>query len=182
MKRLGETGAFLVEINASENGLSAGREGREVFRDPIRRHLAVRVGGQDDAVLLACFHQPSLRKIHRRATGAASVCGGGRQSSFDDANVERQTRAELSGDARTPIGAIVDEYDNADERRLNGLPRPVALPRESAQASRQALFFILDRYGDDETRSSGRRGNELEKRRRERDCLCTGWVVKHQDS
>jgi hypothetical protein len=77
--------------------------------DPIRRDLAVGVGGQDDAVLLACFHQPSLSKVHHRATGRAGVRDRGRQSSFDNADVERQTCAELSGEARTPIGAIIGE-------------------------------------------------------------------------
>jgi hypothetical protein len=122
--------------------------------------LAVGVGGQDDAVLLACFHQPILGKIHRRATGGAGVCGGRRQSSFDDADVKRQTCAELSGEARTPIGAIVGEYDNANERRRNCPPQPVALPGKSAQAGRQALFLIPDGYGDNESWSSGRGRDE----------------------
>jgi hypothetical protein len=76
--------------------------------------------------------------------------------SFDDADVERQTSAELSCEARTPIAAIVGEHDNANERRRNRIPQPVALPGKSTQAGRQALFFIPDGYGDDETWSSGR--------------------------
>ena len=82
--------------------------------------------------------------------------GRRRQSSFDDADVERQTCAELSGEARTPIGAIVGEYDNANQRRRNRLPQPVALLSKSAQAGRQALFFIPDGYGDNKTWSDGR--------------------------
>ena len=82
--------------------------------------------------------------------------GRRRQSSFDNADVERQTSAKLSSEARAPIGAIVGEYDNADQRRRNRSPEPVALLSKSAQASRQALFFILDRYGDNEARSDGR--------------------------
>jgi hypothetical protein len=97
MKRLGQIGAFFVEIDASENRLSAIGEGGEVFRDPIRRYLAVSVGGQDHAVLLACFHKPRLGKVHHPATGGAGVRDRGWQSSFDDADVERQTCAELSG-------------------------------------------------------------------------------------
>ena len=157
---LGERSAFFIEIDASENGLSAGREGGEVFRDPIRRDLAVGVGGQDHAVAFARFHKPRLGKVHHRATGVARVCGGRRQSIFDDADVERQTCAELSGEARTAIGAIVGEYDNANKRRRNRVPQPVALPGKSAQAGRQSLFFIPDGYGDNETRSSGRGRDE----------------------
>jgi hypothetical protein len=112
--------------------------------------------GQDHAVAFARFHKPRLGKVHHRATGGAGVCGGRRQSIFDDADVERQTCAELSGEARTAIGAIVGEHDNANERRRNRIPQPVALAGKSTQAGRQALFFIPDGYGDDETWSSGR--------------------------
>jgi hypothetical protein len=35
-------------------------------------------------------------------------------------------------------------------------PQPVALPGKSAQAGREALFFIPDGYGDNETWSSWR--------------------------
>jgi hypothetical protein len=45
MKRLRQEFAFAVEIDAPENRLSASLEGGEVLRDPIRRHLAVSVGG-----------------------------------------------------------------------------------------------------------------------------------------
>jgi hypothetical protein len=79
-----------------------------------------------------------------------------RQSSFDDADVQRQTSTEPSGEARAPIGAIVGEYDNADQRRRNRSPRPVALSRESAQAGREALLFVFDGYCDNKALSGGR--------------------------
>ena len=72
--------------------------------------------------VLASFHKPSLGNVHRRATGGASVRGRRRQSSFNDADVERQAFAKLSSEARTLIGAIVGEYDNADQRWRNRLP------------------------------------------------------------
>lgn len=74
----------------------------------------------------------------------------GRQSSFNDPNVERQTPPELSGERRALIGAIVRKYDDPNERWLNRKARGVALLRESAETSRQSLLFIFDRYGDDE--------------------------------
>jgi hypothetical protein len=83
-----------------------------------------------------------------------------RQSSFDNADVERQTSAEFPGEACTPIAAIVGEYDNANERRRNRLAQPVALPGKGAQRGWKALFFIPDGYGDNETWSSWRGRNE----------------------
>ena len=40
----------------------------------------------------------------------------------DEGNFERPTLAKPSSEARTLIGAIVGEYDNADQRRRNPLP------------------------------------------------------------
>jgi hypothetical protein len=48
------------------------------------------------------------------------------------------------------IGAVIGEYDNIDQGWRNRSPRLVALLGEGAQAGRQALFFISDRYGDNE--------------------------------
>ena len=175
MKRLGEISALLVEIDASEHRLGACLEGGKVFRDPVRRHLAVSVSGEDHAVALIRFPKPSLGEIHSRATRGAGVRGRRRQSSFDDADVERQSCAELSGEARTPIGTIVGEHDNPDEARRNWLPGAGALPGESAQTGRQARFFILDGYGDNETWSNGR--DEPGKRCGEQSCPGAGWVV-----
>jgi hypothetical protein len=112
---------------------------RRVFRDPIRHHLAVGVGGQDNAIPPACFHQPSVGKIHRRSTGGAGVCGGRRQSSFDNADVKRQNCLELFGEARTPIGAIVGESDNANEHRGIACPnRSHCRARARKQAGRRS--------------------------------------------
>ena len=62
MKRLGQELAFAVEIDASENRLSASLEGGQVLRDPIRRHLAVGVGGQDHAVRSRLVPQAKPRR------------------------------------------------------------------------------------------------------------------------
>ncbi len=134
----------------------ASLEGGKVFRDPIRRYLAVSVGSQDDAVPPSSFHKPSFGKVHRRASGGPGVRDRRRQSSFDDADVQRQTSTEPSGEARAPIGPIVGEYDNADQRRRNRSPRPIALSCESAQAGREALLFVFDGYCDNKAWSGGR--------------------------
>jgi len=125
--RLGPTGRrVLAAIEfLSTSGLDPSVSGLEcghVLRDPIRPHLAIGVGCQDHAVPLASFDKPRLGKIHRRATSVASVRGRRRQSRFNDAEVERQTLAEPSSEARTLISAIVGEYDNADQRWRNRLP------------------------------------------------------------
>ena len=75
MERLRQVFPLAVEIDAPENRVSAGLDRGEVLRDPIRRHLAIRVGGQDHAAPFAFFLQPRLRDIHRRTTGVASVRG-----------------------------------------------------------------------------------------------------------
>jgi hypothetical protein len=180
MYRLGQECAFLIESDASENRLSAGLEGGEVLCDPIRRHLAIGVGGQDHAIPLASFHQPSLGNVHRRATSVASVCGRWRRSHFSDADLKRQTAAQLSCEARTLIGAIVGEHDNADQRWRNRSPQPVELLTKSAQASWKALFFIFDRDSDHEARSDGRR--EPSRWQSEATNPCTDRVVKHRVS
>jgi hypothetical protein len=64
---------FIAEINAAKNRFSASFKGGKIARDPIRRHLAVGVGSQDNAVFIPFFHQPSLSNIHRRATSVAGV-------------------------------------------------------------------------------------------------------------
>ena len=56
MKRSRQELAFAIEIDASENNLSASLEGGEVLCDPVWRNLTVSVGSQDHAVLLASFH------------------------------------------------------------------------------------------------------------------------------
>ena len=116
MKRLGELIAFFIEIDASENRLGASREGGKVFCDPIRRDLTIGVRCQDHAVALACFDKPRFGEIHCRAAGGAGVRDRGGQSRFDDPDVQRQLTAQISGEARTPIGAIVGEEDNTDLR------------------------------------------------------------------
>jgi hypothetical protein len=158
MKRVGQELAFAVEIDRSENRVGASLEGGEVCREPIEGDLAVGVGGQDHAILVSSFDQPSLGNVHSLAPRIASVRGPRRQSRFNDADIERQTAGKLSGEASTLVLAIVGEYDNADERWRNRPPRPIALVRKGAQAGRQAFFFISDRYGDNETGSD--RGDE----------------------
>jgi hypothetical protein len=93
------------------------------------------------------------------------VRGRRRQSSFKDADVERQTSAELSSEARTLIGAIVGEDGNTYKSRRNWAPETVALLGKGAQASGQALLLIPDWYGYDKIRSDGR--NEPRRRQRE---------------
>ena len=73
MKRRRQVFPFAVQTDAPENRVTAGLDGRQVLRDPIRRHLAIRVGGQDHAAPLASFLKPSLGDIHRRTTSVASV-------------------------------------------------------------------------------------------------------------
>ena len=73
--------------------------------------------------------------------------GFGRKPSFNDADVKRQTSAKLSSEARALIGAIVREYDDADQPRRNRAPQPVALMSQGAQASRKPLLFIADGNG-----------------------------------
>jgi hypothetical protein len=73
MKRLRQVFPFLVQTDAPENRVSAAFEGCQVLGDPIRRHLAVRIGGQDHAAALAAFLKPGLGDIHRRTTGVARV-------------------------------------------------------------------------------------------------------------
>ena len=86
MKGCGQKLAFFVEIDASENRLSAGLECGQVLGDPIRPHLAIGVGCQDHAVPLASFDKPGLGKIHRRTASVASVRRRRRQSGFDNTN------------------------------------------------------------------------------------------------
>jgi hypothetical protein len=155
MKRIGQELAFAVEIDTSQNRVSATLECGEVRRDPIRRHLAVGVRGQDHATRVASFHQPSLGNVHSRAPRIAGVGGRRRQSRFNHADVERQISAKLSSQARTLISAIVGENDDADERRRNRPSGPIALMSKRPQAGRQALFFIFDRYGDDKAWPDG---------------------------
>jgi hypothetical protein len=114
MKRIGQKLAFTVEIDTSENRVSASLECGEVRVDPIRRHLAVGVGGQDHATCIAYFHKPSLGNVHSRAPRIAGVRGRRRQSRFNDSDVKRQISGKLSSEARTLISAIVGEYDDAD--------------------------------------------------------------------
>ena len=147
MKRVGQELAVAIKRDTSENRLSAGIERREVRRDPIWRHLAVGVGRQDHAILVSAFHKPSLGKVHRRAAGGASMRGFGRKPSFNDADVKRPAFRQSSGDARALIGAIVREYDDADQPRRNRAPQPVALMSKGAQASRKPLLFIADGNG-----------------------------------
>jgi hypothetical protein len=75
MKRLWQELAFAVKLDTSEDRLSPSLEGGKVLRDPIRRHLAVGVGGQDHAVSLATFLKPVLGKVHHRATSCPSMGG-----------------------------------------------------------------------------------------------------------
>jgi hypothetical protein len=108
------------------------------------------------------------------------VRGRRRQSSFNDADVERQTSAELSSKARTLIGAIVGEDGNTYKRRRNWAPETVALLGKGAQTCRQALFFISDWYGDNEAWSDGQ--DKPRGRQRKGRNPCAGWVVKHRES
>ena len=73
MKRVWQKLTFVVEIDTSENRLSASLEGGEVLSDPICRDLAVGVGGQDHAVPVTSFQEPSFGQVHRRTTSGASV-------------------------------------------------------------------------------------------------------------
>jgi hypothetical protein len=140
----------------------------------------VGVGGQDHSACFASFREPSLGYVHRRATTGASVRVGQGQGSLNDTDVERPTRAKRSSEARALIGAIVGEHSNPDLWRRNGLPELVALLREGAQASRQTLFFIPERYGDNEAWFDGR--DEPWRRQRKSCNPCSGWVVEHRDS
>jgi hypothetical protein len=148
MKRVGQELAVIVERDASEYRLSAGIERREVRRDLIWRHPAVGVGRQNHAILVSLFHKPSLGKVHRRAARRASVGSLGRKSGFHDADVKRPALRQRSSDARALIGAIVGEYDDADQPWRNRPPQPVALLSQGAQASRKPLFFIPNGNGD----------------------------------
>ena len=112
--------------------------------------MAIRVGGQDHAAPFASFLQPRLRDIHRRTTGVASVRGRRAKSSFNDTDAKRPTLAQRSSEARTTVGAIVGEYDNADEGWRNRPPQLIALLGERPESGLQALFFISDGYGDNE--------------------------------
>jgi hypothetical protein len=149
MKRIRQELAVLIKSNASKNRVSAGLEGGKIFRDPNRRHSAVSVRGQDHAIPVAFFHQPSLGQIHRRPTRGASMCGRRRQSRFNDAEIERQTCANPSREARTLIGAIVGEHNHADQLWRNWPPETVVLPRESTQTVEQASLFVFGGDSDD---------------------------------
>jgi hypothetical protein len=87
MKSLRQELAFAIEIDAAENSLSASREGVQVLRNPARRDLAIGVGGQDHAVGLSSFHEPSLSNVHCPATSVSRVGRCRRQLGFDDADV-----------------------------------------------------------------------------------------------
>jgi hypothetical protein len=147
MNRFRQELAAAIKRDTSENRLSAGLECSKVRRDPIRRDLAVGVGGQDHAGPFFAFHKPGLGKVHRHAAGGASVRGLRRKSSFDDTDVKRLALSQSSNDARALIGAIVGEYDDADQPWRNRAPQPVALLSKGAQASRKPLLFIADGNG-----------------------------------
>jgi hypothetical protein len=163
----------------SENRLGVGLERREVRCDPIRRHLAVGVGGQDHAVPVTAFHQPGFAKVHRRATGGAGMCGLGRQSRLGDTDLERPAFRQGTSDARALIGAIVGEDDDADLRWRNRSAQPVALLSEGAQASWKPLLFIADGNGDDNTGLDGQ--GETWQERREGPSSCASRIVKHRE-
>ena len=122
MKRVGQELAVAIKLDTFQDRLGAGLERCKVRRDPIRRDLAVGVGGQDHAGPFSTFHKPGLGKVHRRAAGGASVRGLRRKSSFDDTDVKRPALSQSSNDARALIGAIVGEYDDADQPWRTGAP------------------------------------------------------------
>ena len=152
MKRVGQELAVAIKLDTSQNRLRASLERCKVRRDPIRRDLAVGVGGQDHAGPFSAFHKPGLGKVHRRAAGGASVRGLRRKSSFDDTDGKRPAFRQSSNDARALIGAIVGEYDDADQPWRNWAPQPVALLSKGAQASRKPLLFIAEGNGHDKAR------------------------------
>jgi len=88
MKRVRQELAFVIKVDTTKNGVSAGVESSEVRGDPIRRCLAVGVGGQDYSVGLAFAFEPSFGNVHRRATSCSRMCGLGRKSSFNDTDFE----------------------------------------------------------------------------------------------
>ncbi len=156
MKSVGQELAFLVELDASEDGVRPGLKCAEVRGDPIWGRLAVGIGSQDHAVPFASFGEPSLGHVHRRATSRASVRDCWRQSRFNHADGEREAPPKPSGEVGALIGAIVGEDGDADEGWRNQRPRAVALPRKGAQAGRQALLFVFYGYGDNKAGSDRR--------------------------
>ena len=131
MKSVGQELAFLVELDASEDGVRPGLKCAEVRGDPIWGRLAVGIGSQDHAVPFASFGEPSLGHVHRRATSRASVRDCWRQSRFNHADGEREAPPKPSGEVGALIGAIVGEDGDADEGWRNQRPRAVALPRRA---------------------------------------------------
>jgi hypothetical protein len=102
------------------------------------------------------------------------------QSSFNDADVEGQTPAQLPSEARAFIGAIVGEYDDAHQPRRDRPAKTISLAGESPQASRQAFFFVSDGNGDHEAWPDGR--DETYHWLPEAGYPCAVWVVKHRHS
>ena len=76
--------------------------------------------------------------------------------SFDDADISEDVRRAFERGLRL-IGAIVGEQDNANQRRRNRLPQPIALLSKRPQARWQALLFISDRYRDNKAGRMGER-------------------------
>ena len=133
------------------------RRRRGFLRSNLGRDLAIGVGGQDHAIPLALVHVAKPRQcpsprdercqrvrpmeaiaLQRRGPQATD-----RRPAFVRGCGSRSAQLFANTTTRMSVGAI-------------GWPQSVALPGKSAQAGRQALFFILTGYGDNETWSSGR--------------------------
>ena len=69
VKRLRQVFPFAIEIDAPENRLSAGLDSGQVLRDPVRRHLTIRVGGQDYAAPSRRFPQATPLRYPSRYDG-----------------------------------------------------------------------------------------------------------------
>lgn len=99
MKRWRQIFTLAIEIDAPQNRLSTSLESGQILSDPIRPHLAIRVGSQDHASALTSFKKPCLGDIHRATSGGACVRYRRGQGGCDD-------------------GILSDKYAPRDRARL----------------------------------------------------------------
>ena len=140
-----------IEFDPARDRVGAPVQGGPVACDPVRRHPAVGIGGEDHAGLA----QPVGGPVHGLAPGPARMRAG--IGHMADAHRHRHPGHEIGDDRLRGIGAVVEEQHHAEAAGGNA-----GLGVDGAQAGPDAFGLVAHGNRDDR---AGRRQRAGRRRR-----------------